>query len=80
MALVSSVVVAVAVVVVVVELSGPEMLPCPLTSHFDFSERLKKKHIFDQKCLAQWLSGTQTLFWCRVLIRGDFLPEEASYP
>ena len=70
MALVSSVVVAVAVVVVVVELSGPEMLPCPLTSHFDFSERLKK-HIFDRKCLAQLLSVTQTLFWCRVLIRGD---------
>ena len=69
MALVSSVVVVVAVVVVV-EFSGPEMLPCPLTSHFDFSERLKK-HIFVRKCLAQWLSVTLTLYWCRVLIRGD---------
>ena len=78
MALVSSVVAAVAVaVVVVVELSGPEMLPCPWTSHFDFSERLKK-HIFDRKCLAQWLSGGHALFWCRVLIRGDLFARRRS--
>ena len=54
MALVSSVVAAVAVaVVVVVELSGPEMLPCPLTSHFDFSEHLKNTFLIG----SVWLKG-----------------------